>query len=510
MHLSRPTWFHDRFIGAAPSRPLVPLLLAFLLAALFVVVSDASAAWLALIFLGCCAFGLAFWFGDLQRVALFMLILTTPVDLSKALIVEGGVYSPGLSLFLSDIFFLALLALWGFRRIIVLRAPVRFDHGHRVALLFLAWLWVSATYSQDVMAGVLAAVTYTKFFVTYYLLTQLIRKPADLRLVLLAFSVGFAMQVLYVAAQMLTGSSLEFQGAKATHLGTNLVFGSAGGLHAFRPSGFLHHPNVLADYLVFLLPPAAALVLLGKRVIGRGAWLAALAMLVAGTGMLVVTLSRGGWIALGAAGCFFAVVGLRRGLVNRRHLMGLLTAGLIGMALIAAVYPAAYLRISQSDQRSGESRLLMIDQAVLIIRENPLLGVGFGGYNRAAQQYTPESFSYVSEYFQDEIRKGVVHNKYLLFTAENGLVGMGLFLFLLWHFFSLLFPLSRWSSALGFALALGLSASILGQVVFFVFDHFYADIRMAMLWVTFGIYHALARGFPEARGRRAIAGRKSA
>ncbi len=493
--------------GHALPRTWLPLLFAILLAAIFVAASDTSVAWLTLICLGCCAFGLAFWFGDLKRVALFMLVLTTPVDLSKALIVEGGVYSPGLSLFLSDIFFLSLLALWSFHRIIVLRTPVSLDQLHRVALLFLAWLWVSATYSQDVMAGALAALTYTKFFVTYFLLTQLIRKPADLRLVLLAFFAGFVLQALYVGAQVLTGSALEFQGAKSTHLGTHLVFGSAGGMHAFRPAGFLHHPNVLADYLVFLLPPAAALSLLGRRRIGRGAWMAAVAVLVAGTGMLVVTLSRGGWIALGVAGVFFAIAGLRRGFVKGHHVTSILATGLVGMALVAALYPAAYLRISQSDQRSGESRLMMIDQAMLIIRENPMLGVGLGGYNRAAQQYTPESFSYVSTFFQDEIRKGVVHNKYLLHTAETGIVGMGLFLHLLWRFFSLLFPFSRWSSPIGYAMALGLSSSILGQMAFFVFDHFYADIRMAMLWVTFGIYHALALGHVDGFGRKGASGR---
>lgn len=476
---------------AEPARPWLPILLALPLAALFISISDASPAWVILIFLACCAVGCSFWLGDLLRVTLFMLIFTSPIDISKALIVSGGVYSPGLSLFVSDFFFLGLLALWGFRHFIVLRAPLHFDRQHRVALLFLGWLWISALYSHDVQAGALAAITYTKFFITYYLITQVVKRPEDLRLVLTAFFMGFMIQALYVGAQVLSGSALEIQGAKTTHLGTQLVFEGAGGLHAFRPSGFLHHPNVLADYLVFLLPTAAGLVLLGKRMIGRHAWMAALFMLVVGMGMLIITLSRGGWISLAVAGLFFVIVGLRRKLVKRHHVMGLITAALIGAAVVAVVYPAAYLRITQSDQRSGESRLIMIDQALLIIRNNPLIGVGFGGYNQAAQYYTPESFSYVSTYFQDEIRKGVVHNKYLLVTAEHGIIGMALFLYLIWRFFRLLFPLSRWKSQLNFALALGLSASILGQLVFYVFDHFYADIRPALLWILFGIYHAL-------------------
>ena len=478
---------------AEPARPFLPLLLALPLSLLFVALSEASPAWVAMIFLACCAAGSAFWLGDVTRVALFMLILTSPIDISKALIVEGGVYSPGLSLFISDFFFLGLLALWGFRQFIILRAAPAFDRLHRVALVFLGWLWISAFYSQDLQAGGLAAMTYTKFFVIYYLLTQLVRRPEDMRLVMSAFFFGFLLQALYVVAQVATGSALEIQGAKTTHLGTQLVFESAGGLHAFRPSGFLHHPNVLADYLVFLLPTAAGLILLGKRIVGQRTWLAAFCMVLAGLGMIIITLSRGGWIALAVAGIFFMVVGLRRGLVKRHHVMGVITAAIIGAAIVAVVYPAAYLRITQSDQRSGESRLVMIDQATLIIRSNPLIGVGFGGYNQAAQYYTPESFSYVSTYFQDEIRKGVVHNKYLLVTAEHGLIGLGLFLYLIWSYFRLLFPIRRWPSQLHFALALGFSASILGQLVFYMFDHFYADIRPALLWVLFGLYHALVR-----------------
>jgi len=478
---------------ADQARPLLPLLMALPLSVLFVALSEASPAWVGLVFLACCAAGCAFWLGDIKRVTLFMLILTSPIDISKALIVEGGVYSPGLSLYLSDFFFLVLLALWGFRHFIILRAPLIFDRQHRVALIFLGWLWFGAFYSQHVMSGVLAAVTYTKYFLTYYLLTQVIRRPKDLRLVLVAVFFGFLLQVLYFSAQFVSGSALEIQGAKATHLGTQLVFESAGGLHAFRPSGFLHHPNVLADYLVFLLPTAAGLVLLGKKVIGRKAWLAAFIMLMVGAGMIIITLSRGGWIALAIAALFFIVVGLRRRLVTRHHVMGLITAALVGAAVVAVVYPAAYLRITQSDQRSGESRLIMIDQALLIVRSNPLFGVGLGGYNQAAQNYTPDSFSYVSTYFQDEIRKGVVHNKYLLFTAEHGLIGICLFLYMIWTFFRLLFPITRWRSQLEFALALGLSASIVGQMVFYLFDHFYADVRMAMLWITFGVYHSLAQ-----------------
>lgn len=469
----------------------LPLVLALGVVLLFVSVSHETVMWQVLIFFGICFAAALFWFRDLPSVFLVMFVITAPVDLSKALIIPGGVYSPGLSLFLSDLFLIGLAGMWGFRHFLLQKRPLHFERLHKFALVFLVWLWISALYSQDVLAGVLAALTYSKFFLIYYVLSVMLREARYFRLATLAFFAGFVLQALYVFAQFASGSPLELQGAKITELGTRLVFSAGETIHSFRPSGFLHHPNVLADYLVFLLPSAFALILLGKGRLNARVWWAAVFMGVVGSAMLIMTLSRGGWISLAAAMLFFVVVGLRHGLVTRLHLTAMLSAAVIGITVVGIVYPAAFLRITQSDQRSTESRFAMMDQAVMIIRGNPVLGVGFGGYNRAAKQTTPESFSYLSPYFQDELRKGVVHNKYLLVTAEHGLVGLSLFLLLLWRFGSLVFPVTKWRSSTHFALALGLAAGIVGQAMFYMFDHFYADIRPALLWVFFGLLHAL-------------------
>lgn len=460
-------------------------------ALLFAVIAHETATWQLLIFLAICFAAALFWFRDTVGVFLAMFVMTAPVDLSKALIIPGGVYSPGLSLFLSDFFLAGLALTWAFRYFILNGQPLHLDRLHRLALLFLAWLWISALYSHDKLAGTLAALTYSKFFLVYYILSLMLRETRYFRLTLLSFFAGFLLQAMYVTAQFATGSPLELQGAKITELGTRLVFTAGEAIHSFRPSGFLHHPNVLADYLVFLLPTSFALALLGKRLVSPRLWWAAVFVSVVGSGMLVVSLSRGGWLSLAAAMVFFIAAGLRQGLVKRLHVSALLSAAVIGAAVVAIAYPAAYLRITHNDQRSTESRFAMMDQALKIIRENPVLGVGFGGYNRAAKMTTPESFSYLSPHFQDELRKGVVHNKYLLVTAEHGLVGLALFILLLWRFVSLVFPVGKWRSQVHFALALGLTAGIVGQTIFYIFDHFYADIRPALLWVFFGLLHGL-------------------
>src|SRR6185369_10816079 len=124
---------------------------------------------------------------------------------------------------------------------------------------------------------------------------------------------------------------------------------------------------------------------------------------------------------------FIVAMLLRERLMRPGRAVALAALCAIGALLGAAVYPEAVQRLLSSDDGSTQARLLMIDQALLIVRQNPLLGVGLGGYVEAARDATPSSFSHVSPEFQEGVRKQVAHNKYLLTAAENGLAGLALF-----------------------------------------------------------------------------------
>jgi O-antigen ligase len=187
------------------------------------------------------------------------------------------------------------------------------------------------------------------------------------------------------------------------------------------------------------------------------------------------------------------VAGARKRLIATRNVFAVAAALGCLLALVAVAYPAAYLRITESDHRSGEARMVMMDQALLIIGRHPVTGVGFGGYNRAAQNNIPESYSHLSQPFQEQLLKGVVHNKYLLVTAEHGLIGLALFLALLWRHLAIFFRVPAWRPGLSGPLALGITGAIAGQAVFYLFDHFYLDVRMELLWFCFGLLIALAR-----------------
>lgn len=479
--------------SAAGAGWLLPLLLSLLLAVGLLAFAEAGSTWLAFLVLGMGVAAASLLIGDVQRVMLFMFILTIGVDISKALVVPAGAYSPGLYLYVSDVFLMGFAAAWLLNRWLVKHERLQFDRLHRFAFLYLGSWWFAALYSENWSMGALAALTYSKFFLAYLALSFYGAEPRIFRTVLAAFFVSMLLQAVYATLQLATGSPLEIQGAKNTTVGTELVFMAQGTVRAFRPAGFLQHPNVFARYLLVLLPVAGMLFVLGRQVVGARVRLAAGVVLLLGSALLVVTLSRGTWIAAAVAAIFAVGVAATRGLLPRRAVAMMAGSIATGVVVVAMIYPQAYLRITEGDQRSAEARTALISQAVLIVQRNPLFGVGLGAYNSAAQHTIPESFSYFSLAFQEELLKALVHNKYLLVAAEQGLLGLLLLLLLLWRFAALLRPIAGWRDPTHFAIAVGLCAVILGQAVCFMFDHFYSDVSLTMLWVVFGLFHALAR-----------------
>lgn len=143
--------------------------------------------------------------------------------------------------------------------------------------------------------------------------------------------------------------------------------------------------------------------------------------------IVLITQSRGGMLGLSAMLLFL--------LARSRYRLQLL-AGIAGVATLAVLFaPAAvferiqkmsYLTsvstLGESDS-SAEQRFLIWQVAGAIIADNPVTGVGIGAYASAHRQYarTRADWSFA--------RGGRdAHSTYLRVTAENGVIGLALFL----------------------------------------------------------------------------------
>src|SRR5436190_933783 len=183
-----------------------------------------------------------------------------------------------------------------------------------------------------------------KSFVMYLMVADLVETPSDIRRVLLAAGAGLTLNLVMILLQFGTGAALNLQGAKIATVGTQLTYDATGGASAFRPAGFMLHPNKMADHLVLTLPILMTLSLLGPMRLGRRVWEGCTALLVCGVVALTITLSRGGWVSFGAAMAFLLLVGWRRGLIRPSRIVALGIAAVMLVVSVLMFYPQVVYR----------------------------------------------------------------------------------------------------------------------------------------------------------------------
>ena len=190
---------------------------------------------------------------------------------------------------------------------------------------------------------------------------------------------------------------------------------TVGWLEAGRPpvSPMLYLPLGVSTWLAAYTAPLALVVfawsLTARRQDER--WvlrvLAALLLLT-----LIGTFSRGGFLSLGVSLLVFGGFQLYTPLKKRLGAAALLLP--IGAALAVA---AVVLIIGRNPGRlaGDELRLNLWESAIQAAQERPVLGYGIGGFGRAAREFRDAS--------RVDDRLGTAHNILLNTTAETGIVG---------------------------------------------------------------------------------------
>lgn len=254
-----------------------------------------------------------------------------------------------------------------------------------------------------------------------------------------------------------------------------------------RMTASLKYPNDLGAYLGFVFWIGAGILwadLRAKQV--RCLALSLLSAVIAGC--VVLTYSRSAWMGLGAALFFFT-------LLSRKKKMAWIAA--IGLMTLAALLPTRFMNRGSGffDIHAGsssEERLLVWDATWKMIQDRPAAGSGLNTFNAEFRKYKPEQV-WGNPY---------VHNSYLQMTAEQGFIGLILFLSILVGFFSYGLGINPGLSVEG-RLAHGLSAGLVGYLVHSFFDsNLYILPLAALFWTFMGITNRLyamaaARTHPE-------------
>lgn len=269
---------------------------------------------------------------------------------------------------------------------------------------FLAWSMMSAFWAQSASAALKSTERFALDVALVPIVFWAVRKPRHVRWIFGVFTLGAVLSVLWGVTQgKVTG------GAAAAQVG--------------RLSGANVEANVLATLLVVCTVFAGALWIILPR--GPARTLAMLALLAA-LAAFFGTLSRGGMISLAAvilAGCLY-------GGRSRPAFLALV----VGVALIGAVFlqndPSGAVQRLTRTSTSGRSDIWTI--GLRMVRANPVVGVGSGNYTIVEPQYLLTSSGQILRGDLIVTTPLPAHNVYLHILAEMGVIGLALFLSIIW------------------------------------------------------------------------------
>ncbi|GAB6932862.1 O-antigen ligase family protein [Calditerricola satsumensis] len=305
---------------------------------------------------------------------------------------------------------------------------------------------------------------YVVSFVLYGVIVFLIQTPGDLKRATLALVLGAFLISLYGIYQYLT---LEYTSLKWVDVRSNPLLSK-------RAFATFENPNSFAQYLVLIIP--LAFVLLWQS----HSWMLRFRYAVMFGGLclaLVLTFSRGAWLALFLGGSVLAL------LISRRLFLIGLIAGAIGLNFLPDVVLDRIASIFDAHDSSSTYRFLAWKAAFSMIRDFWLTGIGADS----------QTFLHVyADYMINDVRVFHFHNIYLHHFVMGGILGISGVIFLFYNSFKRLVQVMfSADGALGYIhlMAKGLFASILALSIAGLTEDVWRQYR-----VDFAFWAVLALG----------------
>jgi putative inorganic carbon (hco3(-)) transporter len=365
----------------------------------------------------------AFISGNLRLYSLWCLMLTIPLALSKhfGTVLEKLGGESEFRIEISDPFLLIL----GFFILRDIWLGIR--PGIRIPKVTWIYLAIMAQGAIVVIVGpyrTTAAheiVRMIKVTMLFLVMTNELTSPA--RILQCAYALTFS-----ALAQSCVGLVEKFQGKllglallgeTSAQTVQQLSVESIEGMNVFRVSAFLMHPNLFGIFLAVLLPLAIGGILLKIGILRRAY---CLLVVILGVPALIASFSRSGWAGFGASVAVLAtIVFLHQGLRPRV----LLPAALAGLALLVVglIYSGPiFKRLFESKAMATIAREELKADAWKLIDQKPWLGWDLNSYALNVAQVMRlgprQSHKMWGKLFP------VVHNTYLLWWAETGIVGL--------------------------------------------------------------------------------------
>jgi O-antigen ligase len=244
-----------------------------------------------------------------------------------------------------------------------------------------------------------------------------------------------------------------------------------------RAMGSMAQPNVLGAYLVISTTFTAALMMGQKRFLGKVALLGAVML---GGYATILTISRGAMIALALG--FLYVSARSSKLITVLILVVIATSPIWAPETVKERVMATNEEVEGSDdtqlEGSAQARIDTWTTAVEISKKHLIDGVGFGAIGDILRD---TGYKMGLRHTKDS-----THNTYLRVLAEMGIIGIGLFLYLIWRCWTLSLAGARAArTRFDRQLAIGLGGGTIAMIVNCWFgDRFFEFDIMCAYWMV--------------------------
>jgi len=299
---------------------------------------------------------------------------------------------------------------------------------------------------------------------------SVIRRPEELRFVVTMLVAALLVESLVIVAVSQTGSDLALPGVS-----TRLDPGAVATGEVARTGGTIGSPNAAGSFLSLLLAPALSLLAapVGRRVKALAALAFALGALA-----LVLTFSRGAWLAFLVSAAVLALLAVRNRLVPAR----VLVAAVLAVAVLAVPF-AGLISSRLAEDESADARGPLMALAWRMVEDRPLLGVGANNFGLLIPDYAGPEFA--SEWLY------AVHNKYLQVWSEAGTAALLAFVWFLAVSIRRGARVARGGDRLLAPLAAGLTAGFVGQAVNMSVETYHGRPQVELLWLVAGLLAAM-------------------
>jgi O-antigen ligase len=368
--------------------------------------------------------------GNPRLFFLYGLMLTIPFDLSKRIggYIEKMGGETSFRIEMSDPFLLALAAflvrdfVQGYRT--GLRVPKACIYWG-IIILIGAW---GVAFGPWRTTAAHEVVRMIKVLLLFLVVANELQRPGRVLHAVVALTLAMLVQSGVGLLQYVTKGHLGLELLGETGAGTidQLKADSVATEQVFRAGAFLSHPNLFGVFLASLLPFPIACFLIRTDRTRQAFFFVAIGV---GFAALITSLSRSGWVSFFVA---FIVLVLSLAVHERMRRQSILTMAGAGIALgvVCVVFAGPIMtRIFESKESAMLSRAEYISDAMGMISAKPITGWGLNSYVYAAPPFTRYGARVAHERYEQWLPP--VHNIYLLWWAETGIIGLAVHLALL-------------------------------------------------------------------------------